>query len=463
MKSRLYILAGMLLAILAGCGGGSGSDSNADGGNNTGLEYCSADYKKNYVYTRMQALYLWYADIPDVDPLIYSDQYDVLENVRAPIDAIKHYSYITTQAEEQALLSNAGYVGFGFSAVTVTGNDYFFREVFPGGPAANAGFGRGDEVLQINDEDVATLIATGEINTVYGPAEVGHQVKFDIRPANGDPDYEITIAKAEVTIPTVSYVNLDADGGADNVGYLYFRSFVNVDPNTGLNEELEAAFADMKAAGITRLILDLRYNGGGLVSIAEQLGNLIGGATHAGAVYSDTRFNDKRPALNHVSTLRNETNSIPITDLVVITTGSTASSSELVINGLAPHINVYTVGDDSYGKPVGQEGDYYCEEVLRQVTFETLNANGNGRYFDGIGSLYLGDVQKFCPAVDDISMPLGEAGEASFDEALHVALNGDCSGGVPKAQQQLAQKRIYSGKYNPLIRDGWDVETGNIR
>jgi C-terminal processing protease CtpA/Prc len=116
--------------------------------------------------------------------------------------------------------------------------------------------------------------------------------------------------------------------------------------------------------------------------------------------------------------------------LVVITTRSSASASELIINSLRPFIPVAVIGDTTYGKPVGQYGFNFCEKVLVPVAFSLRNANDEGDFFDGIAPT--------CAASDDITHQLGDPAEASYAEALTYLRTGACS---PRAEGESRTMR----------------------
>ena len=164
------------------------------------------------------------------------------------------------------------------------------------------------------------------------------------------------------------------------VGYIFFSNFVQ--PSiAALNE----AFAALKTAGANELVLDLRYNGGGLVDVAVHLASLIGGARTNGQVMLNYVHNDKiGPIYNKTTRFANPENALNLERLFVITTRSSASASELVINSLRPFMPVIFIGDTSYGKPVGQYGLRFCDKILYPVAFSIKNANLEGDYFDGI-------------------------------------------------------------------------------
>ena len=187
------------------------------------------------------------------------------------------------------------------------------------------------------------------------------------------------------------------------------------------------AFAALKAAGATELVLDLRYNGGGLVDVAVHLASLIGGTRTNGQVMLNYVHNDKiGPILNKTTRFANPEQALDLQRLVVITTRASASASELVINSLRPYMPVTIVGDTTYGKPVGQYGLRFCDKVLYPVAFSIRNANYEGDYFDGIPPI--------APLADDYHAQLGDPPKASLAEALTFIRTGACSAAAAAAQ-----------------------------
>jgi C-terminal processing protease CtpA/Prc len=194
---------------------------------------------------------------------------------------------------------------------------------------------------------------------------------------------------------------------------------------------MDAVFADFRAQGVNDIILDLRYNGGGLVSTSELLGDFLGGDVAENLLYSQTVFNELRaPANNSVEFFERRLNSMSLVRLVVIASRSTASASELVINGMDPHVEVVIVGDDTFGKPVGQVGLEFCEKILRPTAFQTLNADGFGDYFFGL--------PVDCAAPDDLDVAVGADNDPNIEAALTYLDTGGCpAASVPGAQFKL--------------------------
>ena len=103
---------------------------------------------------------------------------------------------------------------------------------------------------------------------------------------------------------------------------------------------------------------------------------------------------------------------------MVIASRGTASASELVTNGMIPHVNVAIVGDRTFGKPVGQIGLEFCDKILRPTAFRLANADGDGDYFDGL--------PVDCPAADDLSVAIGADSDPNMVAALGYLDTGAC-------------------------------------
>jgi carboxyl-terminal processing protease len=376
-------------------------------------------------------LYLWYRYIPDVKPWRYASPEAYLEAVRyRPLDS--HFSYITSKAEYTALFSESQYVGFGFSTRT-TESSITVLQVFPDSPASEAQLGRGDRIIAVDGRSVASLVDSGAIGSVFGANEAGVTVVAEVV-SRGGQTRTVPLRKRAVTIPPVSLTRAFEVNGRV-VGYILFRQFVR--PSTAA---LDEAFAALRQAGATELILDLRYNGGGLVDVAVHLGSLIGDAATRGQVFARIQHNDKNSRYDE--TLRFEAVDPPLrlTRLFVITTRASASASEMVINSLEPYLPVVVIGERTFGKPVGQYGIEMCDKVLLPVAFITVNANGEGNYFDGIAP--------DCEAPDDVGNDLGAPAEASLAAALQFIRTGACSRTSPDTLRMRRASVAYAA-------DGW--------
>ena len=385
----------------------------------------------------LRDVYLWYKELPDPSPAGFSSPEAYLEAVRyRPVDT--SYSFIANKAETDAFYSESQFIGIGITSRQTGPAELRIAQVFPGGPAAEAGLARGDYLLAINGRAVADLIRTGEIDSIFGANQIGVPVTLAWRSLQGT-ELQATITKRLVTIPTVSETAV-FDLPAAQVGYVHLRNFVT--PST---EALNVAFRSLVDAGANELILDLRYNGGGLVSVAQHLGGLIAGEPSRDQVFIQFVHNDKNTARNSVLRLPVPPAALGVPRLVVIATRGTASASETIINGLRPFMTVTVVGDTTFGKPVGQYGYDFCDKTLFPVAFEVHNARGEGSYYDGIPA--------DCAAADDLDHPLADSGEASVAEALHFLRTGTCSVTAAGAARALALREAQIGRGLP--RGGW--------
>ena len=371
---------------------------------------CSTAGKNLYVRDVMTDLYLWYSKMPNVNPASFDSPEAYLDAVRyRTLDST--FSYITSRAANDAFYSDSQFIGFGLSTIL---NDLELRvtQVFPESPAFEAGLSRGDRIVEIGGRLVPVLISSGEIGSAFGPSEIG--VALDIAFVNeAGSRREAHMVKRLVTIPTVSLTRVYTVGGR-RVGYVFFRNFV--EPSYAA---LDNAFAELSAARVDDLVLDLRYNGGGLVNVAQHLASYIGGVRTDGQVFAEFFHNDKNTFRNRTLRFENKPQRLTLDRLIVVTTRASASASELVINALRPFMPVAVIGGTTYGKPVGQYGIEFCDKLLAPVSFALRNADGHGDFFDGFAP--------DCTAPDDASHQLGDPEEGSLKEALTFAATGACS------------------------------------
>ena len=385
---------------------------------------CSVPNQNLFVRDSLEELYLWYRELPAVEPTGFDTPEAYLDAVRyRPLDT--SFSYITSRAANDAFYSESQYLGFGLST-SLSATEMRVLQVFADSPASEAGLDRGARVTAIDGVAIATLIATGAVDTAFGPASDGVEVSVAFT-TRGGTARTATMRKRPVTIPTVSLTRVfDVDGR--RVGYLFFRNFVR--PSVAA---LDQAFATLHEAGVTELVLDLRYNGGGLVDVAVHLASLIGGTPTSNQVFAEYRHNDRNRRRDETLRFTAPAGALDLARVVVIATQASASASELVINGLEPFVPVTVVGDRTYGKPVGQYQLPFCDVVLAPVSFASVNADGEGGYFDGLPA--------DCLAADDVEHDLGDRDEASLREALHVIATGACTPATPAPDRSRVTTR----------------------
>lgn len=433
---RLRFLRALVAAavLVAPACGGSSSPSAPDA---TGTS-CSTLGQVQTVRTTMREWYFWYSQMPDPDPGSFGSPEQYLEAVRyRPLDTT--FSYIALKAESDAFFSESQFIGFGFRTTLVAADDLRVVDVFADSPAARAGIDRGTQLLSVNGRSIADLVGSGQLSTIFGPSQVGVTVTVRFRDRAG-AEHDATLTKQIVTIPTVAVEQVYRMGGR-TVGYLLFENFVTPSTNA-----LTASFGRFAEAGVDELVLDMRYNGGGLISVAQHLGGLIGGAGTSGQVFVRFVHNDKQSARNSSLTFPQPANALGLSRLVVIATRSSASASELVINALRPFMPVTVVGDRTYGKPVGQYGFDFCDKTLFPVAFATRNASDQGDYFGGIPA--------DCAAPDDISHAFGDPDEGSLAAALGYLARGRCDAAAATRAQAQALRRPPLAM-QPHRGDGW--------
>jgi C-terminal processing protease CtpA/Prc len=203
------------------------------------------------------------------------------------------------------------------------------------------------------------------------------------------------------------------------VGYVNLRTFIST-----AETPLRDAYSQFRAQGIDYFILDLRYNGGGLLDIAELLGDLNGRDRLAADVYANVRFNSRKSANDETRRFQPQPQSVNPVRIAFITTGGTASASEMVVNSMKPWAEVAIIGANTYGKPVGQSAFDLtgCDLRLRLVTLKVTNALEQGDYYDGLAPT----LPFAYAASDDLSRGIGDPQESSTAAALSWLNLGAC-------------------------------------
>lgn len=423
MKRIGIILAAALATAACGGGGGGAADS--------GVDACSATAQKEFVLTRMRDIYLWADRLPlDIDIADFATPEALLAELRSfSPGGVDRFSFIGSATADAEFFGEGKFAGFGFSSRFEAENDLRFTRVFADSPAALAGFERGQRILEIDGRTIAEIQAAEGVNEAFGPSEVGVTRFFRIRELDGS-EFEVSVSKDVVTIDPVPQSRI-IDTQSIRVGYMEMSQFISTAEGAG--GPLDQAFQAFEDAAVTHLVVDLRYNGGGLVRTAELLGDYLGWGAAPAEVFSRTLFNAANASRNDEESIEFVDAAPVLSHIVFIATGATASASELVINGMAPHIQVSIVGADTFGKPVGQTGEVLdgCDVILRPVAFETVNALDEGGFFDGLPA--------DCPAADDVRFPIGSAEDPSLEAALDIALTNSCPAPVASEKPAVPQ------------------------
>jgi len=404
----------LLAAGIAACGGSGSSTTGAlapapsdTPGTGTGNE-CSIDAQKQFVLDAMNFWYFWNDSLPDnVDPGDFATPSALLAFLSSfSPGGIDRFSFLTTAAADQAFFGEGEFEGFGFGSRFEAADVLRLTRVFSGSPAARAGFERGQQIIALNGRSIAEIEAAEGVDAVFASSSV----EFTLRNPDATEFTEI-VTKDIVTIdPVPQYRIIENNGVA--TGYIELETFIST-----ANDKLVAAFDDFIAAGVQDVIIDLRYNGGGLVSTAQLLGDLLGGSIAQGLLFSETRFNADRSDNNFTELFELQTNSLSLARLVIIASENTASASELVTNSMEPTAaDVVIVGGRTFGKPVGQIGIEFCDQLLRPTAFQTLNGEGFGDYFDGLPADF--EVE------DDLDTAIGADDDPNVIAALTYLATG---------------------------------------
>jgi carboxyl-terminal processing protease len=434
-RTLTRILGVALVSTLGACGGSSGTSDSSG----TAASDCSVAGQNAQILATMRSWYYWYTSLPaNVDTAAYASADALLNALRQqPLD---RFTYFTSKTADQAFYGAGQYVGFGLRFGLTSANNLRVNQVFPGSPADAADLLRGDTVTALNGTPVPTLVATNQLGSVLSVSSVGVTVKFTYVDAESQ-SHTRDLTSAVVTDPSVGLATT-LDAGRRKVGYILFDSFIDTS-----NAALDQAFTRFGSEGVTELVIDERYNGGGEVSVAQHLASLIAGNSYSGKTLATLTFNDKHPDQNQTISFETVSHPLNLTRVFFITTDATASASELTINALTPYIRVVTVGRATFGKPVGENGFDVCTNVLYPITFKIANARGYGDYFDGLPAT--------CPAVDDTGHPLGDPAEASLATAIGYVQGHGCGAAATSADVAQALAEAEAGRAARTSRYGW--------
>lgn len=373
---RLFTLTCCAFVLLMGC---TDKDDSI-------FTVTSAEEVEDFIWKGLNYWYFWQSDVPDLaddrfsssqaytnfltsfdgkDDLFYHlcNRHSVLYDE----NAIDRFSYVTDNYEELVNTLSGTFttngVEFGLAQFSNSDNVFgFVRYILPGSDAASKDIHRGDIFTQVdgttlNLSNYSTLLFGENSTYTLTMAEITDPAAVtDFNPeeeAITNTGQTVTLTKSSYTENPIFIVNTHS-AGSHEIGYLMYNSFTNE-----FDSQLNDAFAQLQAANVTDLVLDLRYNGGGSVNTARILASLITGQFN-GQLFNKQRWNDKvqpqlsSDQLNDNFTNRNSDganlNSLNLNKVYVLTSSQTASASELVINGLTPYIDVVQIGNHTRGK-----------------------------------------------------------------------------------------------------------------
>ena len=420
--------------------------------------------ENNYLRSWSDNTYLWYDEIVDRDPICCGtlDYFAGLRTLaRTPSGTPKDRFHFTEDTAARQRRVSSGVVG-GYGArfailASRPPRDVRVAYTESTGPAAAAVLGRGARILAIDGVDVAHGSAAA-LNAGLFPG-LGETHEFRVLDVGASAPRTVAMTSAEVaSVPVLGTETIPTDTGS--VGYILFNSHIAT-ADTGLM----AAVATLAEASVRDLVVDLRYNGGGYLTIANHLAYMVAGSHARGRVFSQLEFNDKHRYFNPVTgaalspgrfyeatTGRFDAAPglpLPVLDLdrvFVIGGPRTCSASEAFINGLRGiDVEVVLIGDTTCGKPYGFYPVDNCGTTYSSVQFRNANQKGFGDFADGFSPANtpgaLGISLPGCAVADDFDHALGDPDEARLAAALAFRRDGSCPRLAPFLVRWLAATR----------------------
>ncbi|MEQ8219637.1 MAG: S41 family peptidase [Arenibacter sp.] len=364
MKKFLGLL---LIAFVLSC-----SDKDDDA-----FVYPKESTVQNFMWQGLNQWYFWQADAPNLGDNRFANNDDYIAYLESHTDpeeffyqtcykhtkvvgsssAIDRFSFV--EDDYETLVNSLSGVsksnGLEFGLARNEGSTDLFgyvRYIIPNSNASTKDIARGDIFTRVNgvqltDANYISLLFGNSDTYTLGMADISGTVVTD-------NDREVTLTKAEGLQENPILVAKTVEVNGTKIAYLMYNGFTS-----DYNEQLNTVFGQFKTAGATELVLDLRYNPGGSVNSSRLLASMVYG-TKTSELYVRQRWNDKIQSMLNKEQLEdyfaNKTdsgsalNSLNLSKVYVLATGSSASASELVMNGLAPYVNVFHIGETTRGK-----------------------------------------------------------------------------------------------------------------
>lgn len=439
--------------LLAACGGGGGdADPPLP-------QSCSIAGQQDWLRGYMDDWYFWYALSPKPSPagfasvesyfdaLIYRGGHAIPNGGGALWPSDRYSGYQSTESFNR-FFGDGQTLGYGMAVagIEVTTpspqptQPLYVRYVEPGtpvaSPAAVAGVVRGDRVMSINGVPAATVISNNDFSGLT-PNAAGDRLTLVLRNTLG-ADRTVVLTAAIFGLTPVQNEQLLRSQGNRLLGYLTVKDMISQ-----ATTPLASAFENFRANGVQELVLDLRYNGGGLVSMGGTVASYAAGSRGSGQVFARLLYNDRHAAQNNRDFLfSNPAAWAGFTKVYVLAGPRTCSASEQLINGLrGVGVNVVAVGDTTCGKPVGflPQGNS-CGTTYSVTNFESVNARNEGRYFTGFAPT--------CAVAENFGLPIGHTSDPLLVAAAHHADNGFCPVGTALREQPQSRYSTPRARYD---------------
>lgn len=451
----------------------------------------------NFVWKGLNLYYLWQADVPNLSDYRFADQQDLngflygysdpgtlfqsllyKPSTQFPAgEAVDRFSVIFSNYNELEGVLSGTTKNNGVDLALYYKDDAEFeivgvvRYILPNSDASGKNIQRGDIIYGINGQQ---LNLGNYIQLLSLDSYTANLADYDN--GNFTPNGESVALTKTVLSENPVYLTSVINEGAHKIGYLMYNGFY---PN--YEAQLNDAFGQLKAQGVTELVLDLRYNGGGSILTASRLASMITGQFN-GQVFAKEQWNAKVEAYyqeNDPNTLYNlftnrienntAINSLNLSRVYVLTTRATASASELVINSLEPYIDVVQIGDRTIGKNVGSITLYDSPSfsktgaspnhryAMQPLVLKIVNKNGFGDYVNGLEPDDL--LQE---NIENMGI-LGNPAEPLLDAAItRIAGGGRMPQNPKKANRWVRDKRpiqqIKTGMYRDVPQGLSDIK-----
>lgn len=412
----------------------------------------------DFVWKAMNLWYYWQTDVPDLaDDRFSSDaQYteylnsqqtdELFFNLLFDYGNTDRFSWIVEDYHEldNAFAGITKSYGMDFGLVYAGQNTSqlfgYVQYVLPNSPASNAGLQRGDIFTRIN----GTLLSDQNYNQLLGQNSATFGMGYIQNGELFNSSEEYPLVKVEIQENPVYQSNTFTVNG-HKIGYLVYNGF-----RANFNDELNTAIAQLKGQGITDLVLDLRYNGGGSVQTSAYLGSMITGQFNQ-QDFTRLTFNEKASSNNTTYKFENQGKTyddnlvengnftiehLNLNKVYVLTTGNSASATEMLISCLKPYIEVVTIGTTTYGKTVGSitlydaPQDYYSSNenvnpnhtwAMQPIVFEYKNSqNQSSPTFGILPNQEVNEIHY----LEDL-LPLGNINEPLLSAAISMISNSD--------------------------------------
>lgn len=446
----LTLALGLGLGLLGACGGGGdGLLPPLPGVTCSGLD------QKVWLADYLDEWYFWRDDMPRVSP--YPDR-SLAEFFKATLyngsnpawPVADRWSRMEDSDDYDRFFGEGRTLGYGLlvAGLEVTGQPgrpLRVRYVEPGSDAAAQGVQRGDEIVSLAGQTAAQVIAANDYAALT-PGREGDRLSLVLRRAGSERSLTLTARTYDLQPVTHSRV-IDTPGGR-RLGYVHVKDMVQQ-----AQDPFDTAMAQFKAQGVQDLVIDLRYNGGGLVSVAQRLASYVNGPRTDGQAFAKLRYNDRKDrAENETFRFQRPSAALGLQRVYVLAGPRTCSASELVINGLKPWVDVVVLGGTSCGKPVGFRPVSRCDTTFSVVNFEAVNARDEGRYVNGLAAT--------CAVADDLGHALGDRDEALLAAARQHADSGRCPVVAAESteRRQALRAALTRGGHEPPERQGmWNA------